>query len=197
VAESVTVVNVLGGADLDLSEATLAAREVTIRVLSILGGSDITVPDDVQVELSSFALLGGDELKLERPEPPPGAPVVRVHAWSLLGGTDVRTKGTSLRGGDRHERRDHERRDDAGEAPCARAPQERERREEDEDESRRELVQRERRDLEDEEEGEERGDEEDDARGASASSEEDEGDEGEEGGGESGNRRHVSMMNDQ
>jgi hypothetical protein len=92
VAENVTVINVLGGADLDLREATLAAREVTIRVFSILGGSDIIVPDDVQVELSSFALLGGDELKLEGPEPPPGAPVVHVRTFSILGGTDVKTR---------------------------------------------------------------------------------------------------------
>ena len=99
VAERVTVINVLGGADLDLREATLAAREVTIRVFSILGGSDIIVPDDIQVELSSFALLGGDELKLSGPEPPPGAPVVHVRTFSILGGTDVKSgRGRRRRG---------------------------------------------------------------------------------------------------
>jgi hypothetical protein len=91
VAAQVTVVNILGGADLDLREATLAAPEVTIRVFSLLGGSDIIVPDDVHVELSSFALLGGDDLKLDRPEPPPGAPVVHVKSISILGGTDVKS----------------------------------------------------------------------------------------------------------
>jgi DUF1707 SHOCT-like domain/Cell wall-active antibiotics response LiaF, C-terminal len=91
VGEQVTVVNVLGGADLDLREATLAASEVTIRVFSFLGGSDIIVPDDVHVELSSFALLGGDDLKVDRPEPPPGAPVVHVKSISILGGTDVKS----------------------------------------------------------------------------------------------------------
>lgn len=92
VAERLTVLNVLGGADLDLREATLAASEVTIRVISILGGSDITVPEGVHVELSSFALLGGDDLRLEGPEPPPGAPVVHVKTVSILGGTDVKTR---------------------------------------------------------------------------------------------------------
>jgi hypothetical protein len=99
VGERVTVVNVLGGADLDLSEATLAAREVTIRVFSILGGSDIIVPDDVHVELSSFALLGADDLKLDRPEPPPGAPIVHVKSVSILGGSDVKSaRGRRRRG---------------------------------------------------------------------------------------------------
>jgi hypothetical protein len=99
VARRVTVVNVLGGADLDLREATLAAPEVTIRVLSLLGGSDIIVPEGVHVELSSFALFGGDDLKLDGPEPPPDAPVVHVRTVSIFGGTDVKTtRGRRRRG---------------------------------------------------------------------------------------------------
>jgi hypothetical protein len=92
VARKVTVVNVMGGADLDLREATLAAPEVTIWVISLFGGSDIIVPEGVNAELSSFALLGGDDLKLEGPEPPPGAPVVHVRTVSIFGGTDVTTR---------------------------------------------------------------------------------------------------------
>jgi hypothetical protein len=99
VAERVTVVNVLGGADLDLREATLAAPEVHITVVSIFGGSDIVVPEGVHVELSSFALFGGDDLRLEGPEPPPGAPVVHVRTVSIFGGTDVKTRrGRGRRG---------------------------------------------------------------------------------------------------
>ena len=97
VPERMTVVNVLGGADLDLREATLAAPEVEIRVFSLLGGSDVIVPEGVHVELGGFALLGGNDLKLTGPAPPPGAPVVRVRAWSLLGGTDVKTQTSRRR----------------------------------------------------------------------------------------------------
>jgi len=92
VAERVTVINVLGGADLDLREATLAAPEVRITVVSILGGSDIIVPEGVHAELSSFAIFGADDLRLEGPEPPPGAPVVHVRTVSIFGGTDVKTR---------------------------------------------------------------------------------------------------------
>jgi hypothetical protein len=99
VAERVTVINFLGGADLDLSEATLAAPEVTIRVFSILGGSDIVVPEDVHVELSSFAFLGGDDLRVEHAEPPPGAPTIHVRAFSFLGGTDVKSSRRRRRRG--------------------------------------------------------------------------------------------------
>lgn len=92
VAERVMVVNVFGGADLDLREATLAGPETTIWVISLFGGSDIIVPAGVDAELSSFALFGGDELKLEGPEPPPGAPVIHVRTLSIFGGTDVTTR---------------------------------------------------------------------------------------------------------
>jgi hypothetical protein len=43
------------------------------------------------VELTGFAVMGGNDLRLQDAAPPqPGAPVVRVHAYSLMGGTDVK-----------------------------------------------------------------------------------------------------------
>jgi Domain of unknown function (DUF1707)/Cell wall-active antibiotics response 4TMS YvqF len=91
IASRCTVVNVMGGADLDLTGAVVEARETEIVVFSLMGGSDIVVPDGVHVELSGFAFMGGNDLKLgDTPPPPPGAPVVRVHAWSIMGGTDVK-----------------------------------------------------------------------------------------------------------
>jgi hypothetical protein len=91
IAPRCTVVNVMGGADLDLTGAVVEAAETEIQVFSLMGGSNIVVPDGVHVELSGFAFMGGNDLKLEgRPPPPPGAPVVRVRAWSVMGGTDVK-----------------------------------------------------------------------------------------------------------
>ena len=92
IASRSNVVNVLGGADLDLRDALIDSNETVITVVSILGGSDIIVPEGVEVELGGFALMGGNDLKVEGPRPRPGAPVVRVRAFSLLGGTDVKTK---------------------------------------------------------------------------------------------------------
>jgi hypothetical protein len=91
IAPRCTVVNVMGGADLDLTGAIVEASETEIQVFSLMGGSNIVVPDGVHVELSGFAFMGGNDLKLRgRPAPPPGAPVVRVRAWSVMGGTDVK-----------------------------------------------------------------------------------------------------------
>ncbi|HEV3378685.1 MAG TPA: DUF1707 domain-containing protein [Thermoleophilaceae bacterium] len=91
IAPTCTVVNVMGGADLDLTGAIVEGPETEIRVFSLMGGSDIRVPDGVHVELSGFAFMGGNDLRLEdAPDPPPGAPVVRVRAYSIMGGTDVK-----------------------------------------------------------------------------------------------------------
>ena len=92
-----TVVNVMGGADLDLRDAVLETPDVEITVWSLMGGSTITVPEGVHVELEGFAIMGGNDLRLEGGDAPPGAPVVRVRAWSLMGGTDVRTRSARRR----------------------------------------------------------------------------------------------------
>jgi ketosteroid isomerase-like protein len=93
IAERCTVVNVMGGADLDLTGAIVEDAETEILVLSLMGGSTIIVPDGVQVELTGFAFMGGNGLRLgDAPAPPPGAPLVRVRAYSVMGGTDVKLR---------------------------------------------------------------------------------------------------------
>lgn len=98
IASRCNVVNLMGGADLDLSCAIVAGAETEIRVFSLMGGSDITVPEGVQVELTGFAFMGGNDLHLEQaPAPLPGAPVVRVRAYSVMGGTDVKLSAAGAR----------------------------------------------------------------------------------------------------
>jgi Domain of unknown function (DUF1707)/Cell wall-active antibiotics response 4TMS YvqF len=86
------VINFMGGADIDLTDAVLVEGELTIRVVSIWGGSKIIVPDGVRVEHTGRALLGWDEVDqpADGHAPPPGAPVVRIHSVSIMGGNDVK-----------------------------------------------------------------------------------------------------------
>jgi hypothetical protein len=88
----VRVTNVMGGADLDLTEAVLTEGELTIRVFSLWGGSNIHVPDGVRVEHHGIGVLGWDKLEppAEGREPSADAPVVRVRSISIMGGTDVK-----------------------------------------------------------------------------------------------------------
>lgn len=86
-----TIVNVMGGVDLDLSQATIEGGELTLRVVSIMGGSTIRVPQGVHIDRSGFSLMGGDTVKeLHGPPPPPNAPVVRIRTFNLMGGNTIR-----------------------------------------------------------------------------------------------------------
>jgi hypothetical protein len=91
---SVIVVSLIGGADLDLSQAQLAAPEVTLTKVSLLGGVSIGVPPGIRVDASGFSLIGGTSVDAG-PEPGPGAPTVRIRAFSLLGGTRIYRKGAA------------------------------------------------------------------------------------------------------
>jgi len=48
------------------------------------------VPAGVRVEVSGFTLLGGRSVRL--PEPVPGAPVLRLRLFSIIGGISVRPR---------------------------------------------------------------------------------------------------------
>jgi Domain of unknown function (DUF1707) len=86
-----TIVNFMGGVDLDLSGARLEGDGVTLRIVSVMGGSTIRVPDGVRVDWSGFSLMGGDDLRDEsEPPPPPEAPVVRIRSFNLMSGNNLR-----------------------------------------------------------------------------------------------------------
>lgn len=99
----VVVVSIVGGADLDLSQAELAAPEVTLTQVSLLGGARVSVPAGIRVQASGFSLIGGTTVA-GGPEPGPTAPTVHVRAFSLIGGLRIE------RGGCRAERPYPERR---------------------------------------------------------------------------------------
>ena len=90
VASRLSVISVMGGADLDLTQAELADHTTTISVFTLMGGCDLRVPDGVDVQISKFALMGGHDIKLSDAVPPPGAPVIRVRMLSIMGGAQVR-----------------------------------------------------------------------------------------------------------
>lgn len=90
-----------GGTDIDLRHAELSGQELAIWAFTLFGGGDVYVPRGLDVDLGGFAIFGGnDELGLA--EPRPGAPLVRVVAFTLFGGFDVwhlpaDSEGRSLR----------------------------------------------------------------------------------------------------
>jgi hypothetical protein len=89
-AASCSVVNVLGGSKLDLSEAELAADSVDLKIVSVLAGAEIILPTGLNVEISESAILGGNEVDIGDERPDPGGPVVRLRLVSILSGARLR-----------------------------------------------------------------------------------------------------------
>jgi len=99
-------VTIVGGADLDLSQAQLAAPEVTLTKVSLVGGVSVQVPQGVRVQVSGFSLIGGTRIE-GGPEPGPGAPIVHINAFSLVGGVHISRSGArQSRADGRWDRRD-------------------------------------------------------------------------------------------
>ena len=90
IAEQCTVINVMGGSDLDLTSAEFAEQTVQLNVFSLMGGADIWVPEGVHVQVSKFAFMGGHEVRLGDGVPPADAPVIRMRLVSIMGGCNVR-----------------------------------------------------------------------------------------------------------
>ena len=86
---SINAVSVMGGDDIDLREAEIEGGELTINLFAFMGGANIYIPDSIELDVGGFSLMGGNtEIGSERPARP-GAPVVRIHAWNLLGGATI------------------------------------------------------------------------------------------------------------
>src|SRR5262249_29344530 len=89
VAPRCTVLNIMGGSDIDLNDAELSQPVTEVNMYSIMGGGGIRVPHGVEVHVSNFALMGGNDVKLGDEVAPPGAPVIRIRLVSIMGGSGV------------------------------------------------------------------------------------------------------------
>jgi hypothetical protein len=85
---SINAVAVMGGDEIDLREAEIEGGELTLNLFALMGGANVYIPDSVEVEVGGLSLMGGNtEVGLERPRP--GAPLVRIRAYNLMGGATI------------------------------------------------------------------------------------------------------------
>ena len=88
---------VMGGCELDLRHAELEGGELVVLAIAVMGGVEIVVPEGWDVELSGIAFMGGKEAKVRDAPRPRDAPVVRVRAYALMGGVEVKSAPRSER----------------------------------------------------------------------------------------------------
>lgn len=92
VPEQLRCVAVMGGVKLDLTEAVPTARETHLNCVSVMGEVSIVVPDGVDVRMDGTAIMGEKTVKKLRTPPVPGAPIIHVHAFALMGTVEVKPK---------------------------------------------------------------------------------------------------------
>lgn len=87
------ILTVFGGADIDLREAILPGREITIKAICVFGGVAIIVPPEMRVVDSGTAIFGGRDISGSSPESEqPDAPVLYLTGHCVFGGIDVKRK---------------------------------------------------------------------------------------------------------
>lgn len=86
-----TAVAFMGGVDLDLREARFSQPEVKIRAFAMMGGVNVIVPEDIEVDVTGIGFMGGFDHEASG-SGVPGAPVVRVTGLAFMGGVDVKRK---------------------------------------------------------------------------------------------------------
>ena len=83
----------MGGIELDLTQARFEEAETTIQAFAFMGGIDIYVPDDIVVQVNGVGFMGAFENHARNQgQPIPGAPLVKITGLAIWGGVDVKRR---------------------------------------------------------------------------------------------------------
>lgn len=87
-----SVKNIMGGVEIDLTDARLAPGGAYLEVKTIMGGTEVTVPRGWRVRLIGSAVAGGHELDVT-PEDDLSAdsPQLTIQARTIMGALEVKT----------------------------------------------------------------------------------------------------------
>lgn len=99
-----TTLSVMGGTTIDLSHAEFDGEAVHLRVVCVMGGAEVRVPDHMNVVVSDVGFMGGNDVRIGAATPDPGGPTLHLHLVSVMGGASVR-RGTKPARRDRRDGR--------------------------------------------------------------------------------------------
>ncbi|HXP21498.1 MAG TPA: DUF1707 domain-containing protein [Streptosporangiaceae bacterium] len=91
VPRTYVAVAIMGSVQLDLRQARFSEPEVTIQAYTIMGGIEIIVPEEIEVDVGGVSIMAAFDHSANG-EGIPGAPRLKVTGVALMGGVDVRRK---------------------------------------------------------------------------------------------------------
>jgi hypothetical protein len=79
----------MGGVEIDLTQAKFEDRETTIQAFALMAGIEIIVPEDITVHVTGVGFMGAfeDNARVAGPE---GAPIVKVTGFAMWAGVEVK-----------------------------------------------------------------------------------------------------------
>jgi hypothetical protein len=93
VPKEIKVYSVLSGASLDFSEAIFSNKEVHIKIVSILSGDDIYVPENINVVSNVFCIVGSIDNRACSSNNP-NAPTIYIDGYTIFSGLNITIKKT-------------------------------------------------------------------------------------------------------
>ena len=90
--KEMTAIAIMGGGEIDLREARFAEPTVTIHAITIMGGIQITVPEDAHVQVNGVGFMGAFDDSRADGEGQPGGPHIIINGFAFWGGVAVERK---------------------------------------------------------------------------------------------------------
>jgi hypothetical protein len=115
----VNAVNFMGGDEIDLRDAEIEGGELTLKVYSVMGGSNIYVPESVEVDVGGISIMGGNQEHGRMTRPRRGAPLIRIRTVNLMGGINIYHLPPEARGASLSEARRLAKQAERGQLPPA------------------------------------------------------------------------------
>jgi hypothetical protein len=105
-------ISVMGGAELDFSEAGMGPGVTDLKIFTLFGGVEVVAPPGLNVESHGIALMGGFDHSGDNVfTPDPHAPTLRITGLACMGGVTVTVRHPGETAGDARRRRKLERQD--------------------------------------------------------------------------------------
>jgi hypothetical protein len=93
VPREIFMLNLFGGCEIDFSNARFTSPVTRVRMLTLFGGAQFYVNENINTQTHALCLFGGIH-NAGPSNPDPGTPTVIVEGLVLFGGADIRIKRT-------------------------------------------------------------------------------------------------------
>jgi len=99
----------MGGGELDFRDARMGPGVTELTIIACMGGVELIVPPDLVVDAGGTAIMGGFDQAHDNSSAPPGAPVLKVNGFVLMGGVEIKVMLPGETNSDARKRRRQER----------------------------------------------------------------------------------------